>query len=76
MIMPLYISLMEWAASLFVDFPNEDIPQLSDEEKWKEWGNQLIQTGKFADENAPSPENYDSWEKWAIDLYFVMQDNQ
>jgi hypothetical protein len=78
---PEYIALKDWAAALTVDFPNENIPLLENEEKWQEWGNIVISTGIFAKAGIPAPFsvkegkksiNFDKWQEWAKIVYNIM----
>jgi hypothetical protein len=75
MILPIEINLQNWAASLSIDFPNDDIPILTQEENWKEWGNQLIQAESFFNNNAPSTDIYNDWQSWANHVFFVMNNS-
>jgi len=75
MILPEFISLQDWAASLIIDFPDENIPFLSDEKNWKEWGSYLIYLDSFQENEAPDPFNYNDWRDWARQVYFTMNNN-
>lgn len=75
MILPQGINLRAWANSLFVDFPNDNIPILLQEEDWKEWGNQLIQAESFFSNNAPTTETYNDWQPWANHVFYVMNNS-
>ncbi|HVX00737.1 MAG TPA: hypothetical protein VHA52_09940 [Candidatus Babeliaceae bacterium] len=74
MMIPKYTSLNDWCSSLVIDFPNDNVPELKWED-WKEFGNDLIQGGSFATNDAPSPDKYDNWEDWAYAIYYVMNNN-
>lgn len=74
MILPQNIDLNLWAASLVVDFPNSSIPILIDEKQWKEWGDSLVQTSVFYENNAPGTAIYKDWKEWAMAVYFTMSD--
>ncbi len=69
MIIPVGISLLDWAASLLIDFPNDNIPILYNEEEWKDWGDSVIFGPTFSSLNAPSTKFYDNWQDWAFALY-------
>jgi hypothetical protein len=69
---PEFTTLTDWAASLVVDFPLDNIPFLKDESVWKEWGNTLIRENSFAENGAPGTGDYSSWKPWAVDIYKVM----
>jgi hypothetical protein len=79
---PRYISLKNWAASLVVDFPNDIVPILEDENKWEDWANNVIGIGSFAKAGLPPPfiitqpgvrkPNFQKWEDWAKVVYSIM----
>lgn len=80
-IWPEYISLKRWAAELIASYPEEFLPILIDEEKWKEWGTIVCSTGVFAKANIPKPftaqdsrkiTNFQKWEDWAKVFYNKM----
>lgn len=73
MILPVKISLKNWAASLIIDFPRDNIPILTDESQWKDWGNKLILETSFANLGSPSTMHFNSWSDWASAVYNVMQ---
>lgn len=75
MILPIGVNLRNWANSLFVDFPNDNIPILTQEANWKEWGNQLVQSESFFRNNAPFTDLYDDWEPWANHVFYVMNNS-
>jgi len=69
MIIPQYISLEDWAASLLIDFPDENVPILYNKEEWKDWGNDVIDSPLFSQLNVPRTELYDNWQDWANVFY-------
>lgn len=73
MVLPDRISLKAWAASLVVDYPDDNIPFLFNEKQWKEWGNRVVQEDSFSDNNAPSTGDFNDWQKWAKAVFYVMQ---
>lgn len=75
MILPLHTNLAEWASSLIIDFPNDDIPILEKDTDWQLWGGFLVQEPSFEQAFAPSPYFYDDWRAWAIDVYYTMANN-
>jgi hypothetical protein len=75
MVLPEFINIYDWASSLIIDFPNDNIPLLLDESNWKAWGNLLIQEERFINNNAPSTDTYEDWNRWAFDVYFVMNNS-
>lgn len=82
MVDPRYISLKNWAASLIVDFPNDIIPVLEDENKWEDWAARVITVGIFSRAGLPAPftitqpgikkANFQKWEDWAKVVYSIM----
>ena len=63
---PTGITLTRWADELKLAQPDWDIqPQIIDESKWKEWGNQLIQSTVLQSASAPRTDQYGSWQQWA-----------
>ncbi len=82
MVDPRYISLKNWAASLVVDFPNDTVPILEDENKWEDWAAKVIGVGTFAKAGLPAPftiispgikkANFQKWEDWAKVVYSIM----
>jgi hypothetical protein len=80
MIVPKHISLHNWAASLVIDFPDDDIPLLDDfDDNWQKWGAALVQCNSFGINNAPSPDlslnkRKQDWHEWAMMIYLTMID--
>ena len=72
MVNPLGMDLRFWADSLVIDFPNDNIPILQDEESWETWGNDLINTVTFNENSAPDTSTYDNWFSWAQEVYYTM----
>jgi hypothetical protein len=72
MIIPIHTTLPAWAASLIIDFPSDDIPVLSNEDDWKRWGNQLVQSSTFSQNGAPGTAGYNDWQKWAQAIFNTM----
>lgn len=75
MMLPVNTTLKLWAASLIVDFPTDNIPILTDESKWKEWGNFLVQETSFANNQAPGTQNFSEWQPWAQAVFRQMANN-
>lgn len=73
MMMPINTNAVTWAHSLIIDFPADDVPILYNESDWKEWGNQLTLCNSFDTQGAPGVDGYDAWDKWAIEVYYAMQ---
>ena len=72
MMIPTYATFETWGSSLVIDFPDDDIPLAPEEEKWKEWGNELSQCTSFIENNAPGTEYYKEWKEWAQAVFFCM----
>ena len=75
MVMPEFMTLTNWAMSLIIDFPEDNIPLLTDESRWHEWGDNLVQEESFIHNNAPGTRYYKDWNEWADEVYFVMSNN-
>lgn len=74
-ILPEFIDLSNWAASLIIDFPDDNIPLLYNDDRWREWGDLLIQEESFVGNNAPSTLGYTDWKPWAQDVYLAVDGN-
>lgn len=72
MVIPKNITIKEWAASLIIDFPQDAIPILTDEEGWQKWGDSLVQEDSFASNAAPTTRFYEHWEPWAQAVFAAM----
>ncbi len=72
MVNPEGITLLLWADSLTVDFPLDNIPILIDEDQWKSWGEDLVASTSFAQNEVPSTAFYSEWQTWARDVYYTM----
>jgi len=72
MMIPRFTTLKQWAHSLVIDFPSDNIPILRNEEDWKGWGNMLIQENSFSSAGAPGTQNYSNWVEWAKDVFHTM----
>jgi len=71
MVQPNMISLMDWAASLQIDFPNDDIPLLEREDAWFEWGDKLKMSDSF--QNIPSTYGYNNYQDWMNEVYYIIE---
>lgn len=72
MMIPDHTDIKTWFSSLLIDFPNDNIPILTDNKNWKSVGNHIIQGGIFATNSCPATDTYDEWLAWAKDFYFCM----
>lgn len=71
LIWPEYISLDRWAGNLQEFYPNEFLPVLESEEKWRSWATIVASSGVFASVGLPPPRG-DDWRPWAISFYKIM----
>lgn len=72
MMIPNDATLSDWAASLIIDFPQDNVPVLRDEKEWKLWGNLLIEENSFAINGAPGTSEYTDWKSWAREVFYSM----
>lgn len=72
MMMPRSATLLNWAHSLLIDFPRDNIPILKKESDWQDWGNTLVQENSFSRAGAPGPNNYSEWKSWADSVFHAM----
>lgn len=75
MMLPNFAPLKVWADSLYIDFPTDNIPRLTDEDDWKRWGNFLVQENSFVNNAAPGTQSYNDWKVWAQAVFYVMANN-
>lgn len=72
MIIPKSTTFTNWAQSLLIDFPRDNIPILKNEDAWKEFGDLLVQSNSFSRAGAPGTSFYsDKW-TWAMDIFRAM----
>ena len=64
---PRDIDFLTWAANLYIDLPNLNIPLTTSEENWKDWARTLLLENALV--NVPLPDNFGDWQNWAD--YFV-----
>jgi hypothetical protein len=81
MVMPKYITLKNWAGSLNIDYPNDILPILRNEEEWEEWATIVANTGSFKNAAIPTPTSLkkeqnnnepSNWNEWAKIVYYIM----
>lgn len=72
MMNPERANILEWAHSLIIDFPNDDIPLLENELGWRKWGDLLVQENSFSRSAAPGTGLYSDWLPWARNIYYAM----
>jgi hypothetical protein len=72
MVIPKNIALSYWAASLIIDFPDDNIPILLDEKDWRLWGDVLSQLNSFTVNGVPSTVGYDNFQDYAEGVYQAM----
>jgi hypothetical protein len=66
-VIPRNIDFVTWAANLYIDLPNLNIPLAMSEETWKEWAQIMLLENELV--NVPLPDNFTDWQNWAD--YFV-----
>lgn len=74
MMLPVLTTPLVWASSLIIDFPEDNIPFLKDDQDWRPWGKFLVQEPSFSRNNAPGTDFFQTWQEWAASVYSVMQD--
>lgn len=62
-VLPVGIDVLDWAASLVIDFPRDDVPRLDDPSAWQQWAERLLQSPSFL--LAPRPDAFSDWRSWA-----------
>lgn len=72
MMIPTGVKPKIWFASLVIDFPNDNIPILIDDNDWKAKGSVLAQENSFAIQGAPSTFGFNDFEPWAIEVFNTM----
>lgn len=65
-VLPVHISLMDWADSLKSTYPT--LPRLEREEEWREWTDQVISFGVFREKNPPRHDVFLTWRDWAYEF--------
>jgi hypothetical protein len=69
---PNYTDIEKWAKSLIIDFPNDNIPILSNGDKWRKWGDALVQENSFSANAAPTTKGFEDWQTWAYAVFKSM----
>lgn len=64
-VLPVGISLLDWAAQFQIDFPDSSVPQLSDPAQWQGWGSAVMASSTFSAPGCPSPYQFADWRQWA-----------
>ncbi len=75
MILPKDVSLKNFAASLIIDYPNDNIPMLTDIKQWKKWGSMVVQESSFTNQGAPGPGLFKTPQAWTQGLFKAMSNN-
>lgn len=73
MINPSLSTLLEWAHSLLVDFPEQAPLILTDESDWKRWAAELTKTSYFSNSSIPNPNSFVEWRDWARQVFAILQ---
>ena len=72
MIAPIGISFIDWASQLRIDYSDALVPEVTDSDPWQAWANQVSLLPIFSQYNVPDSFGYDSWDKWASVVYYLM----
>jgi hypothetical protein len=62
-VIPDYISFVDWTSTLQVDLPNVEIPLANSENEWKTWVLFLIEENESI--QIPLPDQFNNWRDWA-----------
>jgi hypothetical protein len=68
MVIPDGMPLLDWAAQLRIDFPDDDVPWLLDQD-WRLWAAQVAERATFAEFGCPDPYGFEDWLGWANAVY-------
>ena len=72
MMIPTGVDAKTWFDSLVIDFPDDNIPILTDEKDWKAKGNVLAQEISFSIQGVPSTFGFNEFEPWAVEVFNTM----
>jgi hypothetical protein len=72
MIMPNHSTFEQWASSLIIDFPADNIPDFRPGDDWKRWGNTVAEQANFASNGTPTTQGFDDKMTWAVAVYKQM----
>ena len=64
-LLPVGISLLDWAQQLRSEYSEDDIPVLYNQNDWQNWGNSLRLIGTFSGASIPRTESFSDWREWA-----------
>lgn len=64
-ILPIGISLTNWANQLRNEYPDQQFPELVNENDWRDWVNLLILVPAFRDKFIPTAMGFSTWDDWA-----------
>jgi hypothetical protein len=63
---PTGMKLRDWADQISMDLDEYGIfGKLMDDNKWQDWGVQLLAPMSLGGFNIPSPYQFDDWKEWA-----------
>lgn len=63
-VLPIEISFLDWAHSLFIDLPHLEIPIAVSEKDWQNWAVRLVEINQLSP-NIPVPYTINDWHLWA-----------
>ncbi len=73
MILPIGVSLQNFAGSLVVDYPNDNIPILHKDKDWRTFGSFVAQETTFGNNGAPGPGRFSNPSEWTQALFKAME---
>lgn len=66
---PRFMDVMSWTASVIpLIGPFGYVPQLLNEDSWRDWATYIITIPTIAQLSPPSPQNFEVWEDWATQM--------
>lgn len=64
---PRFLSLTRWASETAYNLaPFATVPQLLDEDDWKDWARYVAGVPALNARQPPRPEAFDKWQQWAV----------
>lgn len=64
---PRGMTLTDWTDNMsFILDKMVLVERLDNEEEWREWATNIIDTPTFEGQNVPNPYQFDDWREWAM----------
>ncbi len=71
---PRFLDVLRWTAETGRQLAQfGTIPKLSNEDEWPRWANYVIDIPELASVGAPRPENFKSWDDWAVQFNLTIR---